>query len=826
MKLSLYPLSKTFLLLSFILFFTVNYSAAQCPHVPLLEAIASMSGDAEVSVSTVTVEAWDNPDYYYEFTPVNVTPTGALILYPGGNVDVRAYAPLARDIAAAGYLVALIKSPSNCLASGTVSYSDYIINAHPEINAWSIGGHSFGGVVGAWYIQNGNGTFLHSNKINGLVLWDTVPPGSMLSYGIKAISIYRTFEGDAPNLDPAIPNMPADTIWVGIEGANHEQFGWYGDNETDYDYVCCPERPLATISREAQQEIIIDNTISFLAAVSDKDSDGVENDSDNCPNAANPGQEDADEDGIGDVCEDNSIYGTVSGEVLEGITIQLYVLSCGVPQPYGSTITDSTGQYSFTDLGNGTYYILPEDDSYNFSLPYWIDIPQTEIQSYDFTATLITYEISGTVSGGEPEGIAITLSGDSSATTTTASDGSYSFTGLSNGNYAITPDKTGYGFVPVSESVTIVNADAAGVDFSVTADGYDPKYTAAAELDNLIIKQAQIMTTHIADTEIEVRPTKVNWLEFGGSYAGINAEENWVQPYFNFSPEDMSAYTNSPPEINGIINTKMKSKDGIEDNFGIILDGEQGTCADVQEEIYASTFALLSSSEQAEYLAEGYWLAFIQDDRPGNDPDSNPVLQSAGWLPIDPATKITKSYGGYFYEPLGLYVSIDNPLAGDDERYKGVRYCKLLSHQAILSWFLSKSFEVDPVLITESTFECIDPSFRTEPNTNGSCLFWFSQGNNYYCSDYIGPDFTPESAETKCASRGESAVYSSDSCSVRDENGEIEAAMPDDYVGLGALCDVHCMEGNEFIWNYYGEIDPSDPNNQINKCGGFTIFYP
>jgi hypothetical protein len=273
----------------------------------------------------------------------------------------------------------------------------------------------------------------------------------------------------------------------------------------------------------------------------------------------------------------------------------------------------------------------------------------------------------------------------------------------------------------------------------------------------------------------------------------------------------------------------MKSKDGIEDKFVISLEGEQGTCADVQEEIYASTFSLLSFSEQTDYLDNGKPLIFIPDDNPGNEPDSNPVLQSSGWLPVDPAENFLVGWGGsyYTYEPLGLYVPFDDPLAGDDDRYKGVYYCKILSHQAILSWFLSKSFEEDPVLITPSAFECIDPGFRPDLNyTNGSCLFWFSQGNSYYCSDYVGPDFTPESAATKCASRGAGALYSSATCSVRDGLGEIQAAMPADYVGHGALCDVHCMEGNEFIWNVYTEVDPSNPNNQIDKCGGFPIYYP
>ncbi len=266
MRAKLYLLSKTFFTVFFILFATANYADAVCPGVPLLEALAAMDGDAEVAVSTVTVGAWDDPDYYYEFTPVNVMPTGALILYPGGLVDVRAYAPAARAIAAAGYLVVLVTMP-DCLAIFGQDRADAIINAHPEIDKWSIGGHSFGGVVAAWYIGNGGGKFLNSKKINGLVLWDTFPPRSMLSYGLKAISIYRTFEGDAPNLDPAIPRLPDDTVWVGIEGANHEQFGWYGEHETDYDYVNDPDRPPATISREVQQEIIIDNTISFLASL-------------------------------------------------------------------------------------------------------------------------------------------------------------------------------------------------------------------------------------------------------------------------------------------------------------------------------------------------------------------------------------------------------------------------------------------------------------------------------------------------------------------------------------------------------------------------------
>jgi hypothetical protein len=125
---------------------------------------------------------------------------------------------------------------------------------------------------------------------------------------------------------------------------------------------------------------------SWDVFLDDADNDGIDDDTDNCPDLANPNQEDADSDGIGDACDENTIYGTISGEVQEGVTVNIYILSCGIPQPHADVITDAQGYYAIGGLPNSRYLVGPENAGYSFSLSYWVDIPQTEIQSYDFTA--------------------------------------------------------------------------------------------------------------------------------------------------------------------------------------------------------------------------------------------------------------------------------------------------------------------------------------------------------------------------------------------------------------------------------------------------------
>jgi hypothetical protein len=213
------------------------------PAPAMSEALQALQSDAQVQVTDAI---------WLTFTPNGQQPDTGLIFYPGGRVDYRAYAPAAHQLAAQGYLVVIVRMPLN-LAVLDAGAAAEVIAAYPEIQHWAVGGHSLGGAMAATFASR------MPEAVQGLVLWAAYPSSAddLSSSGLNVASIYATLDGLATGeqIEASRALLPADTAWTVIEGGNHAQFGWYGEQSGDNQ---------AAISRSAQQTRIIQATAELL----------------------------------------------------------------------------------------------------------------------------------------------------------------------------------------------------------------------------------------------------------------------------------------------------------------------------------------------------------------------------------------------------------------------------------------------------------------------------------------------------------------------------------------------------------------------------------
>jgi dienelactone hydrolase len=214
---------------------------------PTDEALTAMESDAVVTVL--------DDGLFIVFTPTMNIPMTGFILYPGGHVDYRSYAPIAREIASRGYRVSIVKMPLSLAIFG-IDRADDVIAAYPDVRYWVIGGHSLGGSMAATYAKN------NPREIQGLVLWASYPADSddLSKTDLKGLTTYGSNDLvlDRDHVNATLPLLPPGTIIHIIQGGNHSQFGNYGPQPGD---------GMATISSADQQQQAANLTVRLLRAV-------------------------------------------------------------------------------------------------------------------------------------------------------------------------------------------------------------------------------------------------------------------------------------------------------------------------------------------------------------------------------------------------------------------------------------------------------------------------------------------------------------------------------------------------------------------------------
>jgi hypothetical protein len=214
---------------------------------PTSNALAALESNENVTVK--------DEGNYIVFTPTSHIPITGFILYPGGHVDHRSYAPIAQELASHGYMVSIVRMPLSLAVFG-IDRADEVISAYPDMRYWVIGGHSLGGSMAAAYARS------HSDKVQGVAFWASYPATSddLSITDLKGLSTYGSNDQvlDRDNFNDTVSLLPHGTIMKVIQGGNHAQFGNYGLQPGD---------GMATISAADQQRQAADLTARLLRAV-------------------------------------------------------------------------------------------------------------------------------------------------------------------------------------------------------------------------------------------------------------------------------------------------------------------------------------------------------------------------------------------------------------------------------------------------------------------------------------------------------------------------------------------------------------------------------
>lgn len=207
-------------------------------------ALAALESDETVEVSQ---------GEWIVFTPTQSQPTRAWIFYPGGKVAAAAYAPLVRKFAEAGSLAVLVPMPLD-LAIMAPMAADAVVRAYPGISRWGIAGHSLGGVAAAQF------AYERPEVIDALALYAAYPQEQ---HDLSASNLaVLSLAGDLDQVlnwekyEETKPLLPGSTIFEILEGANHSQFGDYGQQDGD---------GIASLSPDEQWSLAVEKSIALFS---------------------------------------------------------------------------------------------------------------------------------------------------------------------------------------------------------------------------------------------------------------------------------------------------------------------------------------------------------------------------------------------------------------------------------------------------------------------------------------------------------------------------------------------------------------------------------
>ena len=173
----------------------------------------------------------------------------AIIFYPGAKVEYTSYIPLLMNISHEGVDCFIVEMPFNLAFLGPDSADSIINNNTYNYSKWYISGHSLGGVMASGYAHN------NPDKIDGIILLASYPSNDIKN--IPTLSIYGSNDKvlNKDNYDKNKKFMPDNYTEYVIEGGNHAQFAYYGNQSGD---------GVVDITRDQQIKKSVEEILNFI----------------------------------------------------------------------------------------------------------------------------------------------------------------------------------------------------------------------------------------------------------------------------------------------------------------------------------------------------------------------------------------------------------------------------------------------------------------------------------------------------------------------------------------------------------------------------------
>ena len=167
----------------------------------------------------------------------------AVIFYPGGLVEYKAYLPLMEKFAEKGAMCILVKMPFDFAIFDSRAAGRFL-KLYPEVENWYMAGHSLGGAMAASYVSR------HQADFKGLILLAAYATHDLSDSGLKVLSIYGSNDGvlkmdHYSKYHKNLPPVGQGLTEIIIDDGNHAQVACYGSQKCD---------KASEISFEEQQE--------------------------------------------------------------------------------------------------------------------------------------------------------------------------------------------------------------------------------------------------------------------------------------------------------------------------------------------------------------------------------------------------------------------------------------------------------------------------------------------------------------------------------------------------------------------------------------------